>query len=112
MQEGKLKNVDNGVMFCFYIRCTDKMGVGDKLVYNTAIKGVVKDIIPEGEEPYSEYRTNEPVDALLTTSSVNARMVGSIMTGGALTKVILELDRKCKEMLGIEWKNLTNKDNL
>ena len=112
LQEGKLKNVDNGVMFCFYIRCTDKMGVGDKLVYNTAIKGVVKDIIPEGEEPYSEYRTNEPVDALLTTSSVNARMVGSIMTGGALTKVILELDRKCKEMLGIEWKNLTNKDNL
>lgn len=112
LQEGKLKNVDNGVMFCFYIKCTDKMGVGDKLVYNTAIKGVVKDIIPESEEPYTEFRPNEPVDALLTTASVNARMVGSVLTGGALTKVILELDRKCKEILGIEWNNLTNKDNL
>ena len=112
LQEGKLKNVDNGVMFCFYIRCTDKMGVGDKLVYNTAIKGVVKDIIPEGKEPYTDFRPNEPVDALLTTASVNARMVTSVITGGALTKVILELDRKCKEILGIEWKNLSNKDNL
>ena len=99
-------------MFCFYIKCTDKMGVGDKLVYNTAIKGVVKDIIPSGKEPYSEYRKDEHVDALLTTSAVNARMVGSILTGGALTKVIVELTRQCKDILGIEWDNLKNKDNL
>ena len=111
-QEGKLKSLENGVMFCFYIKCNDKMGVGDKLVYNTAIKGVVKDIVPSGKEPYSEYRKDEHVDALLTTSAVNARMVGSILTGGALTKVIVELTRQCKDILGIEWDNLKNKDNL
>ncbi|MBQ8130888.1 MAG: hypothetical protein IJ193_00190 [Bacilli bacterium] len=111
-QEGKLKNLEKGVMFCFYIKCTDIMGVGDKMVYNTAVKGVIKDIIPSGDEPYTDFRPNEPIDALLTTSAVNARMVGSVMTAGALTKVILELSRKCKEILGIEWTNLKNTDNL
>ena len=99
-------------MFCFYIKCEDRMGVGDKLVYNTGIKGVVKDIIPEGKDPYTDYRPNEPIDALLTPASVNARMVGSILNGGTLTKVIVELDRKCKEILGIPWTNIQNKDNL
>ena len=111
-QEGKLKNLENGVMFCFYIKCEDRMGVGDKLVYNTGIKGVVKDIIPEGKDPYTDYRPDEPIDALLTPASVNARMVGSILNGGTLTKIIVELDRKCKEILGIPWTNIQNKDNL
>jgi gamma-glutamylcyclotransferase (GGCT)/AIG2-like uncharacterized protein YtfP len=111
-QVGKLKNLDNGVMFCFYIRCADKMGVGDKLVYNTAIKGVVKYLVPKGKEPFSDYRKNEEVDALLTSASVNARMTPSVITCGALNKLIVELTRQCKDILGIKWDYLTNKDNL
>ena len=82
------------------------MGVGDKLIYNNSIKGVVKDIMPKGDEPRTEFRPDEPVDALLTTSAVNARMVSSIIITGAINKTLVELDRKCKEMLGIKWKNL------
>ena len=111
-QVGKLKNLDSGVMFCFYIRCADKMGVGDKLTYNTAIKGVVKYLIPTGKEPYSEYRKDEEVDALLTSASVNARMTPSVITCGALNKLIVELTRQCKDILGIKWDYLKNKDNL
>lgn len=103
---GKLKGVDDGVLIEFYIKCEDKMGIGDKLVYNSAIKGVVKDIIQPGDEPYTDYHPQEQVDALLTTSSINARMVGSIILNGALNKVLVELDRQCKEKLGIKWKNL------
>ena len=88
------------------------MGVGDKLTYNTAIKGVVKYLIPTGKEPYSEYRKDEEVDALLTSASVNARMTPSVITCGALNKLIVELTRQCKDILGIKWDYLKNKDNL
>ena len=112
LPEGKFKNLEKGVMFCFYIKCEDKMGVGDKLTYNTAIKGVVKDIMPKGKEPYTDFRPDEPIDALLTSASVNARMTASIISSGSLNKVLMELSRQCKEKLGIKWNNLTNTDNL
>ena len=103
---GKLKKAQDSVLIEFYLKCEDKMGVGDKLIYNNSIKGVVKDIMPKGDEPRTEFRPDEPVDALLTTSAVNARMVSSIIITGAINKALVELDRKCKEMLGIKWKNL------
>lgn len=103
---GKLKNVENGVLIEFYISAYDKMSIGDKLTYNTAIKGTIKDIIPKGDEPYTEFRPKEPVDALLTSASVNARMAVSIITSGAINKVLIELGRKCKETLGLDWNNI------
>ena len=105
-QNGKLKGVNNGVLIEFYIKCIDKMGIGDKLVYNNAIKGVVKKTMSSGEEPTSTFRPKEPVNSLLTTSAVNARMVSSIILNGSMNKGLIELDRKCKELLGIKWKNL------
>ena len=103
---GKLKGTIDGILIEFYIKCEDKMGIGDKLSYNNAIKGVVKKIMKVGDEPTTKFRPNEPIDALLTTSAVNARMVSSIITLGAITKGLIELDRLCKEKLGIPWKNL------
>lgn len=105
-QTGKLKVTENGVLIEFYIKTEDKMGIGDKLTYNTAIKGVIKDIMPEGDEPYTDFRPNEKIDALLTSASVNARMVASIINGGALNKTLIELTRKCKDILGIKWNYL------
>ena len=107
-QQGKLKITKDGVLIEFYVKCYDKMGVGDKLVYNTAIKGVIKDIMPEGEEPYTDFRPNEKIDGLLTTSSINARMVGSCITSGTLNKILIELTRQCKDILGIKWDYLNN----
>lgn len=108
-QEGKLKITPEGVMIEFYIKCVDKMGIGDKLVYNTAIKGTIKSMMPSGEEPYTDFRKDEPVDALLTSASVNARMAVSIITSGVLNKLLIEATRKCKDILGIPWENLNNK---
>ena len=82
------------------------MGVGDKMVYYTAVKGVIKDIMPKGKEPYTDFRDKEPIDTLLTISSLNARMVTSVINVGIVNKILIELDRQCKEKLGIEWKNL------
>lgn len=100
---GRLKNVDNGVKIEFYLKYEDKMKVGDKLIFYSANKGVVKDIFPEGKEPRSEYRPNEAIHALMSSESINGRMVGSIMINGAINKGLIELGRQCKDILGIKY---------
>ena len=103
---GNLKGAPDGVMIEFYLKCTDKMGIGDKLVYSAALKGVIKDIFKEGEEPTTDFRPDEYVEGFITTSGVNARMVSSIIINGLINKGIIELTRKCQEHLGIKWKYL------
>ena len=75
----------------------------DKVVAQSANKGVVKNIFPEGKEPFSEYRPNENIHALFAARSFNARMVTSVWTSGAINKCLVELDRQVKEIMGIDW---------
>ncbi len=104
--EGKLKAAPDGVLIEFYIKSTDKMGIGDKLIYNSALKGVVKKIINEGDEPTTDFRPNEFIEGIITTSGVNARMVSSIIINGLINKIMIETTRACQEKLGIKWRNL------
>ena len=99
--EGKLKQV-NGVLIEFYIEVSDKFGIGDKLVFNQALKGVNSYIIPRGKEAYSEYRPEEHINAFLTNSGVMGRMVPSAYLQGLLNKLLVELSRQCQEELGIK----------
>lgn len=100
---GKLKHYEGKVLVEFYIKYYDKMSVGDKLVYFSALKGVVKEIFPEGKEPYSEYRPDEKVHSFLPVGSINARMVTSVLTHGSINKVLIELDRHVKDIMGVKW---------
>ena len=100
---GKLKHCEGKVLVEFYIKYHDKMSVGDKLVYFSALKGVVKEIFPEGKEPYSEYRPEEKVHSFLPVGSINARMVSSVLTLGSINKVLIELDRHVKDIMGVKW---------
>ena len=100
---GKLKNAYDSVMIRIYLMYHDKFKVGDKLIYGTAVKGVDKDVFPEGLEPYSEYRKNEKIHALLSIGSINARMVTSVLITTAINKGLIELSRKVKEMAGIPY---------
>lgn len=93
--------VTRGVMkreWYYYIN-TDS----DKLIYGTAVKGVAKDIFPKGEEPYSEYRKDEKIHALLSIGSINARMVTSVLITTAINKGLVELTRHVKDMAGIKY---------
>lgn len=105
-QTGKLKNVEDGVLIEFFLKYEDKMSVGDKVIYYSALKGVVKDIFPKNKEPYTDFRPDEKIHSLLSLGSVNGRMVTSVMINGALSKILIELDRKVKDMLGIKYKYL------
>ena len=104
--DGKLKKAKDSVMFEFYLEYHDKMGIGDKLIYLDAVKGVVQKVIPEGLEPVSELRPNEKVHSMVSKGSLDARMVTSIKLVGGINKVLIELDRSIKDELGIPWKNV------
>lgn len=98
---GKLKNSPNHVLIEFYLKYDDKMSIGDKIVYYSALKGVTKDIFPEGKEPRSEFRPNEQIDTMLSVESINARMVGSIISSGCINKILIELGRRSREIMGL-----------
>lgn len=100
---GKLKKLD-GVRIDIYLKYEDKMSIGDKLIYYSALKGVTKDVFPEGKEPYSNFRPNEKLDSMLSVGSINGRMTMSIVKSGSLNKLMIELGRKCKDILGIKYK--------
>lgn len=101
--KGKLKNAADSVRIEIYLKYHDKFKPGDKLIYGTAVKGVDKDIFPKGEEPYSQYRPNEKIHALLSIGSINARMVTSVLINTGINKGLIELSRKCKDILGIKY---------
>lgn len=100
---GRLKNVDNGVLIEFYLKYEDKFSVGDKLIYYSANKGVAKDIFPRGKEPRSSFRPDEKIHTLAAKGSLDGRMVCSIMIDGGINKGLIELSRKCKDILGIKY---------
>ena len=100
---GKLKDCENGVKIEFYLRYEDKMYVGDKLIFFSALKGTVQSVFPEGKEPTSSFRPDEKIHSLLTTGSVNGRMVSSVFINGGINKFIIELFRKCKDIAGIKY---------
>lgn len=100
-QTGIMKNIQDGVLIEFYMMYSDKLGVGDKLVAQSANKGTTKYIFPQGQEPFSEYRPEESIHALFAARSFNARKVTSVWTSGAINKVLIELDRQIKDILGL-----------
>ena len=103
---GIMKNITDGVKIVFYIKYNDKLSVGDKCVAQSANKGVVKNIFPEGLEPYTARNPDEKIHALFAARSFNARMVTSVWTSGAINKCMIELDKQVKEIMGLEAKTV------
>ena len=100
---GKAKNLDNSVLIIYYIKFSDHMSVGDKIVFYSANKGVIKYIIPKDDEPYTAFRPNEHVDSFMSLSSISGRMTCSIPLFAATTKLMVELDRSIKDIIGIPY---------
>ena len=64
-------------------------------MYNySALKGVVSHVIPEGQEPWSEFRPDEEVSAFISPLSILGRKTPSIYTTLFGNKVLIELKRK------------------
>ena len=104
---GKLKRAQEAVLIEFYVEYLDTVGVGDKIVYNSANKAVEKNIFPIGKEPYTEFRPNEKIDAFVGDSSISKRLVTSTFIYGSLQKLMIELDRSVKDIMGIPYDDST-----
>jgi acetylornithine deacetylase/succinyl-diaminopimelate desuccinylase-like protein len=100
---GKLKKADDALYIAFYVQHDDIVGVGDKIVYFAANKAVIRTVIPDELSPYTDFRPNEQVSAFVSVVSINKRMVTSTLVNGAINKLMIELDRKCKGMAGIPF---------
>ena len=100
---GKLKGKEDGVLIEFYVEFLDTVGVGDKVVYFSANKAVEKNVIPEGLEPYTAFRPRESIDAFVSEVSIDKRMVTSTLIYGSLQKLMIELDRSVKDIMGIPY---------
>lgn len=100
---GKMKHGEDSVLIEIYIEVYDIAALGDKIVYDRANKGIIKRIIPTEDAPYTDFRPNEEISAFAGIASFNARMITSTLKIGALNKLLIELDRSCKDILGIEY---------
>ena len=103
--EGKLKNVDDGVLIEIYVTYKDDFSVGDKLIFLGAQKGVTKEVIQEGMEPTSSYRPEEPIDAIASQLSFDKRMITAPTQYTLAGKALVELDRQVKDIMGIKHDN-------
>lgn len=104
---GKLKRAQDAILVEIYVEFLDTVGVGDKIVYNSANKAVEKAIFPEGLEPYTAFRPNEKIDAFVADSSISKRLVASSYTYGSLQKLMIELDRSVKDIMGLDYDDST-----
>ena len=93
-----IKGIDTDVLVEIYISHDDEVSVGDKVADYSACKQVISEIIPEGLEPYSEFRPDESIDLFQAPSSVLKRMVPSLCVNAAGNKVLIELKRKIKQI--------------
>ena len=98
---GKLKNTD-GVRIEFYIKYFDNMGVGDKLVLQSANKGVAKSVFPVGDEPFSTFDPSKTIHCIASSRSFNARMVTSPIISGGINKGLVNLDEQVKKIMGVK----------
>ena len=97
---GKLRGavVNDGVLIEFYIKVYDEVGVGDKIVFFSALKSIVGGVIEEGKEAYTLARPEESIDAVLSCNSLIARGISSAPKMLMSNKLLVELSRKLKEI--------------
>lgn len=86
------KGVD--VRIEIYIEHEDIMGVGDKVALYGPNKQIISEVIPEGWEPYSEFRPDEEISLLTSPGTIARRMTSSIIPISAAMKCMVELKRK------------------
>jgi len=90
--------VADGVLIVFYIKYKDIAAKGDKICAQFALKGVTSHVIDEGLEPYSEYRPDEEISALIAPLAVSARKVPSIFIDMFGNKLLIEAKRQLREI--------------
>lgn len=98
--DGKFKGValNDGVLIEFYIKIHDELGAGDKIVFFSALKTIITNVIPEGQEAYTSFRPDEKIGAVLSCNSIIARGIVSCQYMMMGNKLLIELSRQLKDI--------------
>lgn len=98
--DGKFKGValNDGVLIEFYIKIHDELGAGDKIVFFSALKTIITNVIPEGQEAYTAFRPDEKIGAVLSCHSIIARGIVSCQYMMMGNKLLIELSRQLKDI--------------
>ena len=89
---------DGGVIINIYVEYIDKLGMGDKITYSTALKGVVSRVLSKDEAPLTDYRPDETIEAILTPTGIISRMTSDIYSMVFGNKVLVELGKQIREI--------------
>ena len=65
---------DGGVIINIYVEYIDVLGMGDKITYSTALKGVVSRVLSNSEAPLTDYRPEDVIEAILTPTGIISRI--------------------------------------
>jgi len=97
---GKVKGSKmlDSVMIEFYITYEDELGIGDKIAFATALKSIIANKVEDELAPYSEYRKDEKIEAIMSYISINARKCTSIYLQLYGNKVLKELKEQVKDI--------------
>jgi len=99
IKDEKIKGIDfEGIIIEFYVKHRDRLKTGDKVVYGTAVKTIVSDVLPKGEEPFSERYPDENILAIYSPMSIVSRMTTDSYSMLYTNKLIIEMKRKMKEI--------------
>ena len=100
-----------GVAIIFYIEFKDIAKTGDKGSAFTALKFTTSHVIPEGKEPYSEYRPDEEISTFIAPSAIIARKTPSILVTMFANKCIIEMKRHALDIFFNDADPNKNKPN-
>jgi hypothetical protein len=89
----------SGVLIEIFIEFEDRMYIGDKLIFSTALKCIVGSVSDEGESPYSDFDKTENINGVITPMSIIARMTQDLFFILYLNKILIELKKKIKEIM-------------
>jgi hypothetical protein len=97
--QGKIKGskVDDGVLIIFFTEFKDRMGKGDKLASEFALKSINSHVIDGGLEPYSEFSPDEDIDLIVAPLSISARKTPSIFLAMFGNKALIEAKRHLED---------------
>jgi hypothetical protein len=99
INEKKISGTDiDGVYIEFYIRYKDDLYIGDKITFSVGLKTIISDVFDPGEEPFSEFRQDEEVSAIVSPFGVINRMTTDVFFQMYINKVLIELKRKVKDI--------------
>lgn len=87
-----------GCLIRFFIETEVDTQAGSKVTFDTALKGIISRVLDDNQAPYSEYRPDEEISAIMSPTGYYSRKTGSIYYLMYTNKALIELGKQIKDI--------------